>query len=316
MDKSKIKKIAVVGAGLMGTGIALEFARFGYQVTMQARREETLKKGMQTAREDLELMAEAELIPNSMVAEAMSRIQATTNMTEAVAGAGHVIESVPEVLTQKQEIFGKLDEICAPDVILASNASGLRTDDMAAGAKNHPERVVTTHYWQPAHLIPLVEVICGKRTAPNVIKEAADLLRSVRKRVVVQEHEMPAAPAGWGNRLQWPLGGQARMLIDEAGCNPYTIDDLIRFGFGRRLAFTAMYMRQDLIGLDWSYNVDKELGREPWGPVKERVERGELGLKTGKGFYDWSGDKPKKFIREFNLELIHLLKRDMANGDI
>ncbi|MFC2044943.1 3-hydroxyacyl-CoA dehydrogenase family protein, partial [Chloroflexota bacterium] len=162
----------------------------------------------------------------------------------------------------------------------------------------------------------LVEVIGGTKTSPAVMEKVAQVLRGCRKRVVVQKLELPKPPAGWGNAIQHPLGGQARLLVDEYKCPIETVDDLIRFGFGRRLTYTANFMRQDLLGLDFYCNIAKAAGREPWGPHKERVERGELGMKSGKGFYDWSGNKAKEFMRDFDLELIRLLKRDMEKGDI
>jgi 3-hydroxybutyryl-CoA dehydrogenase len=237
-------------------------------------------------------------------------------MAEAASGADHIVEAVPEDLALKQELFAGLDELCPAHVSLATNTSMLKVDDCAVKARNFPGRILGTHYWQPAHLIPLVEVIGGKRTDPAALRRVAELLRSVRKRVVIQERELPTSPPGWGNALQWVIGEQARKLINEAGCTPYVVDDLIRFGFGRRTAYTARYIGMDLMGLDLAYNLMKTKGQEPWGPVKERVERGDLGMKTGKGFYDWSGDKAKEFLRDFHLELIRLLKRDMERGDI
>lgn len=316
VNRSEIKKVAVIGSGMMGTGIGLEFARFGYPVTLYDLKEEILKKSLRSAREDLDLMEEAELVSPGEAKAALDRVQTTTELPDAVAGADHVVEAVPEDLRLKQGLFAELDELCEAHVSLASNASGLRADDCAARAKNHPERILVTHYWQPAHLIPLVEVIGGKRTDPAVIERVAKLLRGLRKRVVVQPLELPTVPAGWGNALQWVIGEMARKLINEGGCNPYLIDDLIRFGFGRRMAYTAQYLRLDLIGLDFAYNVAKERGQEPWGPIKERVERGELGMKSGKGFYDWTSDKAKQFLRNYKLELIRLMKMDMEKGDI
>jgi 3-hydroxybutyryl-CoA dehydrogenase len=316
MNKSEIKKIAVIGAGMMGTGIGLEFARFGYPVSLYDLTDEILKKSMQNARDDLYLMVEAELISANVAETALGRMRATTELADAVSGADYVVEAAPENLSLKQELFAKLDELCPSHVSLTTNSSGLRADDCAAQAKNHPERILITHYWQPAQFMPLVEVIGGKRTYPAVIERVTELLRSLRKKVVVQALELPTVPAGWGNALQWVIGAKARQLIDEGGCNPYLIDELIRFGFGRRMAYTAQYMRLDLIGLDFTYNMAKEQGQEPWGPIKEKVERGELGMKSGKGFYDWPGDTAKQFGRKYNLELIRLMKMDMERGDI
>jgi 3-hydroxybutyryl-CoA dehydrogenase len=316
MNKPGIKNVAVIGAGMMGKGIGLEFARFGYDVVLHDISEEQLKKSLLSVQEELDLMVEAELISADVARAALGRIRTTTEMAEAASGADHIVEAVPEDLGLKQELFAKLDELCPGHVSLATNTSILRVDDCAATAGNFPGRILGTHYWQPAHLIPLVEVIGGKRTDPAVLQKVAALLRSVRKRVVIQERELPTNPAGWGNALQWVIGEQARKLISEGGCTPYLVDDLIKFGFGRRTAYTARYIGMDLIGLDLAYNLIKAKGQEPWGPIKERVERGELGMKSGKGFYDWSGDKAKQFLRDFNLELIRLLKRDMERGDI
>lgn len=315
MDKQGIRKIAVIGAGLMGTDIALEFARFGYKVALYDVKQEILKKSMLTAREELALMAEAGLILSSVVNEAIANIRTSTDIVDAVAGAGHVVEAVPEDLSIKQQMFNKLDELCPPQVSLASNTSSLQLANIAAGVKNHPERIVTTHYWQPAHLVPLVEVIGGSKTAPDVIQNVASMLKNMRKKVVIQQLELPAGPAGWGNAMSWMLTFQAQQLVN-GGCSPQVVDDLIKFGFGRRLAYIAIYDRLDWLGLDTAVQIQKANGIEPPASLKERVDRGELGVKTGKGFYDWSGDKAVKFQRDISLELIHLLKRDMERGDI
>jgi 3-hydroxybutyryl-CoA dehydrogenase len=315
-NSDEIKRIAVVGAGQMGTGIALEFARFGYSVALHDVNQNYLEKSMLNAREELSLMAEAELISDNVIDESLRRINTFIDLAEAVSGAQHVVEAVPENLSLKQTIFAQLDDLCPPQVTLATNASGLRVDDCAGKVRNHPERILATHYWQPAHLMPLVEIIGGRKTSAAVIERVARLLRKVRKRVVIQEHELPTMPAGWGNALQWVIGERAKQLIDEGGCTPQQVDDLIRFGFGRRMTYTAQFIRTDLIGLDFAYNLAKARGNEPWKPYKEMVERGDLGMKSGRGFYDWSGDKPKQFLRDFNLELIRLLKNDMQRGDI
>jgi 3-hydroxybutyryl-CoA dehydrogenase len=316
MNELKVKKVAVIGAGMMGRCIGLEFVRFGYEVVLHDLLEEQLERSLQSVQEELDLMVEAELIASDVARAALGRLRTTTDIAEAASGADHMVEAVPEDLALKQELFARLDELCPAHVSLATNTSLLKVEDCAAEARNFPERILGTHYWQPAHLIPLVEVIGGKRTDPAVLRRVAELLRSVRKKVVIQERELTTSPAGWGNALQWVIGEQARKLINEGGCTPYVVDDLIRFGFGRRTAYTARYIGMDMMGLDLAYNLMKAKSQEPWGPVKERVERGDLGMKTGKGFYDWSGDKAKKFLRDFHLELIRLLKRDMERGDI
>jgi len=315
MSESKIERVAVIGTGLMGTGIGLEFARFGYPVALYDLTDEILKKSKQSAHENLDLMVETELISADVAKAALGRMRTTTDLADAVSGADHVVEAAPENLSLKQKLFAELDELCPAHVSLATNSSSMRAEDCAAQAKNHPERILITHYWQPAPFIPLVEVIGGKRTSPVVRERVAELLRGLRKKVGVQELERPTGSAGWGNALAHVLDGQARKLVEEEGCTPHLIDDLIRFGFGRRLGYLANYMRLDQIGLDFFYNTAKARGVEPRSPFKEMVERGDLGMKSGKGFYDWPG-YAKQFLHDYNSELIRLMKRDMEKGDI
>ena len=163
MSEKKIERIAVVGSGEMGAGIGAEFARFGYPVALYDLTKEILEKSMQHAREGLDLMVETELISADVAKAAFGRIKTTTKLEDAVSGADHVVEAAPENLALKQQLFAQLDELCPPHVSLASNSSALTADACSTEVKNHPERILVTHYWRPALYIPLVEVIAGKR---------------------------------------------------------------------------------------------------------------------------------------------------------
>lgn len=310
MKEKDIKRVAVIGAGLMGFGVAVEFARFGYQVNMYNTREETSKRAMQQAKEALDLMAETELITHDEARAAYRRLHPTTNIAEATIGANFVLESVLELLALKQETFAKLDELCPPTVILATNTSSLRVTDIASATKN-PERVVATHYFQPPHFVPLVEVAGGEKTDRKFVEKAARMLRGMRKKVVIIDVDRPGFV---GNSIQGAIGREIQSLIDRGVCSPQTIDDVISFGFGRRMAYTAYFKRLDLIGLDLGYRMAKDRGIEPWKPIAEHVEKGELGMKSGKGFYDWPGDTAERIHRRLNTELIRLMKQDMEAG--
>jgi 3-hydroxybutyryl-CoA dehydrogenase len=310
MKEAGIERVAVIGAGLMGFGVATEFARFGYEVSIYNTREETSRQAMQQAREALDLMAETELITGEEADAAYSRLRPTTDIAEAASGADFVHESVLEVLDIKKEVFARLDEICPPPVILATNTSGLRVTDIAS-ATRHPERVLATHYFQPPHFVPLVEVVGGEKTDRTVVEKAARILRGMRKKVVVIDIELPGFI---GNRLQGAIAREIRSLVERGIPYPELIDDVISFGFGRRLAYTGYFKRMDLIGLDFGYRGAQGRGVPAWGPVAERVERGELGMKSGKGFYDWPGDGAKQLHRRLNTELIRLMKQDMEAG--
>jgi len=316
MSERKIKRVAIIGSGQMGRGIGLEFARFGYDVCLQDVTTEILEHAMQPIREDLDLMVETELITADEAKATLGRIRTTEDLADAVKYADHVVEAVPENLELKQQVFAQLDELCPSDVTLATNSSAMRTEDCAAKVKNHPERILITHYWYPAPFIPLVEVIGGKRTDPAILERIAGLLRSMHKKVVLQKLELPAGPAGWGNALQHPMEDIARKMVVEKGCDPTVVDDLIRFGFGRRLPFTGVFLRYDVIGLDFFSGVAKAWGPEIFRPFKERLERGELGVKSGKGFYKWPGDSAKEYLHHFNIELIRMMKKDIERGDI
>ncbi|MFC2021838.1 3-hydroxyacyl-CoA dehydrogenase family protein [Chloroflexota bacterium] len=312
MKEESIERVAVIGAGLMGLGIGVEFARFGYPVSLYNTTEAASKKAIERASEDLDLMVETQLITAEEAKAAYGRLRPTTDLEDAASGADYVIESAIEILSLKQEIFARLDELCPSPAVLATNTSGLRVTDIAFAVK-HPERVLATHYFQPPHFIPLVEVVGGEKTDRQVVELAARVLRGLRKKVAVIDIELPGFV---GNRIQWAIGREIRSLVDQGVCSPSMVDDIISFGFGRRMAYTGYFKRQDLIGLDFSYMVAKERGQEPWGPIAERVERGELGMKSGKGFYDWPGDAAKRFLRRYNMELIRLMKQDMDEGSI
>jgi 3-hydroxyacyl-CoA dehydrogenase len=307
-----IERVAVIGAGLMGFGVAVEFARFGYQVSIYNTREESSRNAMTLAREALDLMAETELITAGEADTAHGRLRPTTDMAVAVDGADFVHEAVYELMDLKKEVFARLDELCPPPVILATNTSGLRVSEIAS-ATRHPERVLATHYFQPPHFVPLVEVVGGEKTERRYIDTTVSLLRGMRKRVAQMDIEMPGFA---GNRIQGVIGREIQALVDAGVCTPEMIDDIIQFGFGRRMAYSGYFKRLDLIGLDFIARGARGRGAEPWGPIGERVDRGDIGMKSGKGFYDWSGGKDRAFHRYMNLELIRLMKRDMEAGQI
>ncbi len=310
MTGKEIKRVAVIGAGLMGFGVATEFARFGYNVTMYNTRKETSRRSMEWAKEALDLMVETKLITKRNADAAYKRLHPTTNLEEAAKDADFVHESVLELLTLKQEVFAKLDKICPPPTILATNTSGLRVTDIASATK-HPERVLATHYFQPPHFVPLVEVVPTQKTDPALVEKTIVLLRGMHKKVVFIPIELPGFI---GNRIQGAIAREVQSFIDRGFATPEMIDDVIQFGFGRRMAYTGYFKRLDLIGLDFSYNTAKGHGAQPWKPIAEHVERGELGIETGKGFYEWPDDTGKQLHRRQNTELIRLMKQDMEAG--
>ncbi len=312
MKEQGINCVSIVGAGLMGFGIGLDFARFGYEVKLYNTTKATSDLAMKRSREALDLMVETELISADEALAAYKCLRFTTEVEESVSGADFVIESAPEILSLKQDLFARLDVLCAPEVILASNTSALRITDIALKSV-HQERILRAHYFSPAQFIPLVEVHGGEKTDRELVDKAAKILRGVRKKVVIFELDLAGAV---GSRIQGAQNRDIQAMIDEGICDPHTMDDIIEFGFGRRLAFTGFFKRQDLLGLDFVHTVSTSKGQKPWGLLEEHVKRGELGMKSGKGFYDWPGDSAEKLHRKLNMELIRLLKQDMEKGSI
>jgi len=310
MKETGIDKVAIIGAGLMGFGIGLEYARYGYEVTLYNTRKESSLNAMRQARGALDVMVAHGLLTSSEGDAAYDRLHPSTDLEAAATGADIVVESVREVLELKKDIFARLDKICPPEVILATNTSTLRVTDIAEGL-SHPERVVATHYFQPAHLIPLVEVCAGQKTVPLTVSRITEILGRMHKKVVVMKMEINAF---LGNRIQGAIGRECQALVDKGAATPEMIDDVITYGFGRRMAITGYFKRLDLIGLDLLYDTSTNRGGQAWPLLAEKVRRGELGMKTGKGFYTWTGDSMKEIHRRQNEELIRLLQYDMDKG--
>ncbi|MCP4755803.1 MAG: 3-hydroxyacyl-CoA dehydrogenase family protein [Proteobacteria bacterium] len=312
MKKAKgIDKVSIIGAGLMGFGIGVDFARAGYETWLYNTREETSKQSMERARKALDRFVEGGLMTDIEAKAAYRCLHPTTNMEEAAEGADYVSESALESLSLKRRIFADLDRICPPEAILTSNSSGFTiTSMLEENEVQRPERCCIAHYFQPPHFLPLVEVVAGEKTEKGILDKTCEILSGMGKKPVLITKELRGHV---GNRIQTAIGREIANLIDKGVCTPEMIDEVIMYSFGRRMANTGWFIRNDLIGLDFTYDMAKAAGREPWGPFKERVEQGHLGMKTGKGFYEWP-DKGESLQRKQDMELIRFLKQDLEEG--
>jgi 3-hydroxybutyryl-CoA dehydrogenase len=307
-----INKVAVIGAGLMGFGVGVDFARAGYETWLYNTRAETSRESMMRCREAIDLFVEGELMTSEEANVAYGRLHPTTDLQEAAAGADYASESVLESLSLKRQIFAELDRLCPPEAILTTNSSRFTTTEITKDNVRRPERCCVAHYFQPPHLLPLVEIVGGEQTVPETIERTCEILAKMHKKPVVIPIEVSRHA---GNRLQNALSREINNLVDKKICTPQMIDDIIMYSFGRRMANTGWFIRNDLIGLDFSYNAAKAAGGEPTQSIKDLVEAGHLGMKTGKGFYDWP-DFGKAVQRRQNLELLRFLKRDIEDGKL
>ena len=300
-----VRRIAVVGAGYMGHGIALEFALAGYPVRLHDRTDAILAGALAAVAADLATLADAGTIGPDRTVGALGRIAPTTRLAEAVADADLVVEAVPEDLPLKRAVFAELDALAPPPAILASNTSTFPPSALA-GATRRPEKVLVAHYFHPPHLLPLVELVPSPATAPEALEAVRRLLTGIGKRPVVLGREV----AGFvGNRLQAALFREALTIVEQGIATAEDVDAVVTNGFGRRLAVVGPFAAMDLAGLDVLLRVMEqllpEIAASPETPplLRETVAGGRLGVKSGAGFHDW----PPEAAREARERLARAL---------
>jgi 3-hydroxybutyryl-CoA dehydrogenase len=261
------REVAVVGAGTMGAGIALVFADAGSSVRLCSRRESRLD----AARERL--------------GESAARVRLTTSTDDALAGAELVVETIVEEPEPKRVLLARAEEVAAPEAILTSNTSSLPLAALA-GALRRPERFAGLHWFNPADLVELVEVVGGERTAPETLAALAGWMEELGKAPVVVRRDVPGFVA---NRLQYALLREAYSLVDAGVCSYADVDRAVTHGLGTRWAGIGPFEAMDLAGLDVhaavAANLWPELAseREPSPSIARVVETGALGVKSGRG---------------------------------
>lgn len=302
---------AVVGAGLMGHGIAHVLAQRAASVTMYDISQEALDLADARIRDTLESLVEHGIVDQSDADGIESRISGTTDLAEAVEGASVVVEASPEDMELKRRLFTELERLVPPGTIIASNSSGMSVGDMT-GHLAHQERVVGSHFFLPAQVIPLVEVSRGPRTSNETMERTMELWRSCGKRPIRIEKDVNGYVA---NRLQAALVREATNLVAQGVASPEDIDTAVQTSFGLRFMVSGPLEQRDLGGLDLHVALARGLWPHlsksdgPFPPVVEMVERGDLGLKSGQGFFDWSGRDPEEVRRERTTQMIEVMSR-------
>ncbi|TLS36708.1 3-hydroxyacyl-CoA dehydrogenase family protein [Pseudalkalibacillus caeni] len=309
-----MEKVAVLGCGTMGHSIALNAAWAGISVTMQGISEADLDQGWTNMLKKLQIMLNNNILSDSEADKIKENIKITTSVEEAAEQATFVIEAVPEDINLKVELFKKLDSLCGANVILASNTSGLSPTEIASQTA-HPERTVVTHFWNPAHLIPLVEVVRGEKTSDEAVERAFELLQQMKKKPIEVKKEVPGFV---GNRLQYALFREAQYILEEGIASKEDIDDAVTFGIGRRLPVSGPLMSADMGGLDVFSAISDYLfqhlscAEESLPTLKNLVEEKKLGDKTGEGYYKWDEAFSKEYNQKREAELIRFLKKDLG----
>ena len=289
MPLADIRKVSVIGAGIMGHGIGLTYARHGYRVALNDLSETILANAMSHIRDELGTLADNELVSPDIIEATLSRITTTTDLKEAVKDTDFVTEAVWEDVELKQKLFRDMETMCPEHTILASNTSALLLKDIAAYCQRK-DRVVITHWVNPPHLIPLVELVAGEETSEATMELAGNLLKSINKVPVKIRRETPGFIV---NRLQAALLREVWSLWQQGIASAEDIDLAMKASLGFRWAAVGPLETADLGGLDLFYKLTNRLlkmicdSHEPPEELKKMVESGKLGLKSGQGFFDY-----------------------------
>lgn len=290
--------ISVLGAGLMGVGIATHFARFSHDVWLFDTDNSRINEIAAVANGILDELIATDQFPADDKEQVLSRLHGTTSLQD-IAASGLLIEAIPERIELKHALYAQLEALIAPDAIIASNTSGLPPDALAENLI-HPERLLIAHFWHPPHFIPLVEIVPGSATRTEYLSELQQLLVSMQLEAVVLDR---AAPSFVGNRLQFALLREALHIVKSGIASAEVVDQVMRASLGRRYAMVGPLEAADMTGLSTVQDICRHLlpvlatGSDMMSLVADKVARGDTGLRSGQGFYRWD-DSRKEYIQQ------------------
>ena len=294
-----MRKIAVIGAGTMGNGIAHSFAQSGYEVSLIDISADSLQRGINTIEKNLDRMLKREKISEDDKQNTLDKITTFTSMNDGVAGVDLVVEAATENMDIKLKIFSQLDELCGENVILASNTSSISITKIAS-VTNRPDKVIGMHFMNPVPVMKLVEIIRGYATSNEVTGQIMQLSRDLKKSPV----EVNDYPGFVANRILMPMINEAVYTLYEGVAGVEEIDTVMMLGMAHPMGPLHL---ADFIGLDVCLSILEVLndgfGDPKYAPcplLVNMVTAGKLGLKSGEGFYDYSeGHKNKKLSKQF-----------------
>lgn len=315
MKAEEINHVALLGAGMIGHGLALHFAKAGYQVSLYSRTQQTLDKAIESIKSNLPALLQGQAGVQDEIDKITSRVKTTRSLDEAISKAPIIIESVAEDLKIKQDLFKELDQMCPKDVILATNTSVISITEIASKAKNR-NRIVGAHFWFPPYLIPLVEVVKGKDTSDETMEIIYQFMKKAGKYPIKCLKDVPGFVA---NRLQHALWREAISIVEHGIADAATVDDAIKQSFGIRIAVLGPIENADMAGLDLILAIhntvlkDLEASPNPSPLLQDKVKKGELGFKSGKGFYDnWTPESIKRTRENLTKYLINYSRRQQS----
>lgn len=287
-DNVKEWNIAVVGAGTMGRSIAQFFSMYGHSVNLYNRSKKTMDDALEQIKNDYATLVSMDMFKEKDVPAALANLHPTHDLAEAVKGADMVIEVVAEDPATKKEMFSKIDKLVGPEVILATNTSTLNIYDIVE--VSHPERVLITHFFTPAYIMPLMEMPRGPQTSDEVVAKVEELVRSHGKKVAKLNKPCPGFIL---NRMTFAIVREAAYMVEQGWTTPEDIDEAIVGTFGVRYTFEGPFKLGDFCGIDiFAHLLDilsPTFSNATEAPqlLKDMIAAGNTGLKgpTGNGFY-------------------------------
>jgi 3-hydroxybutyryl-CoA dehydrogenase len=305
-----IHTVTVVGAGIMGEGIAQSLAQPGLTVKLVDQTREILDRCLNQIDINLQQFADAGFLKEK-TSDVKARIEPllSGDLAAAVDDCDMVIEAIPEILDLKRKLFAELDSR-RTDIILASNTSSITITALAEGLKN-PGRVVGVHYFNPAHIMPLVEIHRGALTLDAAVETTRELMLKTGKKPIIVKKVVPGFVV---NRIQGAIAREIGYLIDNGVVTHEDLDTAIKSSVGMRYALFGPMEQEDVTGLDTAVRIGTQVFKtlsnaiEPPAALQSRVSQGFLGVKSGRGWYDYKGKTRTQIISERNQKLISLLK--------
>ena len=300
-----IKNVVIVGAGMMGNSLAQVFAA-NPELNVKLKTRVLKPDRFQPIAHNLDVMISRGAMTETEKDAIIERIEFVTDDNEAYADADFIIECCPDIMETKQELFANIEKLCRTDTILATNTSTMSPTEISQKCENR-ERVVGARFWNPGHLIPLVEVVKSDYTDEEVILVTMDLLTRVGKKPIYCKKDVPGFIA---NRLQHALWREAIYIVEKEIADPKTVDDACKYGLGLRWSVLGPMENSDLVGIELTYNIHNYIlksladNHEPSYLLQYMLSIGHLGMKSGNGWQEWMPEHAKEVSRKLQEYLI------------
>lgn len=300
MSADKIKTVAIIGAGTMGPGIAAVYAAHGYETRLTDISDEILERAQGMTETVYNVLTSNDFMTDGQAETGRANLSFTISQQEALTGADFVLETIPEKQELKQDFFRKAEEIVEDETILASNTSGIPITTLAEVCRV-PDRVIGTHWSNPPHIIPVIEIIRGEKTSDDTFKTSWDLTEKIDMVPAEVKRDVPGFVE---NRVLYAIMREALHLVEEGIADPADIDTIVKWGIGYKLAVIPPLQLLDVAGLDIYHSVASYLNADlsnddgVSSAITDRVDEGNLGIKSGRGLFEYEADQIPALMQE------------------